>query len=136
MRYTEARPAAIAAELLADIDKETVDWYPNYDNRHMQPTVLPARVPNLLVNGSTGIAVGMASNIPPHNLREVAEATKRLVDDPELTNDDLCETVLGPEARAHIDALSRKYRGQDYDPAIIQSERVILRIAAVTQMVH
>ncbi|HEY8860719.1 MAG TPA: DNA gyrase subunit A [Candidatus Limnocylindria bacterium] len=97
MRYTEARPAAIAAELLADIEKETVDWYPNYDNRHMQPTVLPARVPNLLVNGSTGIAVGMASNIPPHNLREVAEATKRLVDDPDLTNDDLCETVLGPD---------------------------------------
>jgi DNA gyrase subunit A len=94
---TEARPAAIAAELLADIEKDTVDWYPNYDNRHMQPTVLPARVPNLLVNGSTGIAVGMASNIPPHNLREVAEATKRLVDDPELTNDDLCETVLGPD---------------------------------------
>jgi DNA gyrase subunit A len=97
MRYTEARPASIAAELLADIEKETVDWYPNYDNRHMQPTVLPARVPNLLVNGSTGIAVGMASNIPPHNLREVAEATKRLVDDPDLTNDDLCETVLGPD---------------------------------------
>ena len=94
---TEARPAAIAADLLADIEKETVDWYPNYDNRHMQPTVLPARVPNLLVNGSTGIAVGMASNIPPHNLREVAEATKRLVDDPELTNNDLCETVLGPD---------------------------------------
>jgi DNA gyrase subunit A len=97
MRYTEARPAAIAAELLADIEKETVDWYPNYDNRHLQPTVLPARVPNLLVNGSTGIAVGMASNIPPHNLREVAEATKRLVDDPDLTNDDLCDTVLGPD---------------------------------------
>src|SRR5437868_5880781 len=97
MRYTEARPAAIAADLLADIDKETVDWYPNYDNRHLQPAVLPARVPNLLVNGSTGIAVGMASNIPPHNLREVTAAVKRLVDDPELTNDDLCETVLGPD---------------------------------------
>ena len=97
MRYTEARPAAIAAELLADIEKETVDWYPNYDNRHVQPTVLPARVPNLLVNGSTGIAVGMASNIPPHNLGEVTAAVKRLVDDPELTNDDLCETVLGPD---------------------------------------
>ncbi len=97
MRYTEARPAAVAAELLADIEKETVDWYPNYDNRHMQPTVLPARVPNLLINGSTGIAVGMASNIPPHNLREVTAAVKRLVDDPELTNDDLCETVLGPD---------------------------------------
>ena len=97
MRYTEARPASIAAELLADIEKETVDWYPNYDNRHMQPTVLPARVPNLLVNGSTGIAVGMASNIPPHNLREVTAAVKFLVDDPELTNDDLCKTVLGPD---------------------------------------
>ena len=97
MRYTEARPSAIAADLLADIEKETVDWYPNYDNRHLQPTVLPAKLPNLLVNGSTGIAVGMASNIPPHNLREVAEATKRLVDDPELTNDDLCETIQGPD---------------------------------------
>ncbi|MDP9266670.1 MAG: DNA gyrase subunit A [Chloroflexota bacterium] len=97
MRYTEARPSAIAAELLADIEKETVDWYPNYDNRHVQPTVLPARLPNLLVNGSTGIAVGMASNIPSHNLREVAEATRRLIDDPELTNDDLCATVLGPD---------------------------------------
>ena len=97
MRYTEARPAAIAAELLADIEKETVDWYPNYDSRHVQPTVLPARVPNLLINGSTGIAVGMASNIPPHNLGEVTSAVKRLVDDPDLTNDDLCETVLGPD---------------------------------------
>ena len=97
MRYTEARPSAIAAELIADIERETVDWYPNYDNRHQQPSVLPARLPNLLVNGSTGIAVGMASNIPPHNLREIAEATKRLIDDPELTNDDLCDTMLGPD---------------------------------------
>ncbi len=94
---TEARPSMIAAELLADIERETVDWYPNYDNRHMQPSVLPARLPNLLVNGSTGIAVGMASNIPPHNLREVTAAVKKLVDDPELTTDDLCETVLGPD---------------------------------------
>src|SRR5258708_19917983 len=77
MRYTEAGPAAIAADLLADIEKETVDWYPNYDNRHLQPTVLPARVPNLLVNGSPGIAVGMASNIPPHTLTEGAAAVKR-----------------------------------------------------------
>jgi DNA gyrase subunit A len=97
MRYTEARPAAIAAELLADIEKDTVDWYPNYDNRHQQPTVLPSRLPHLLINGSTGIAVGMASNIPPHNFREVAAAVQRLIDDPELTNDDLCETVLGPD---------------------------------------
>ncbi|TMB75510.1 MAG: DNA gyrase subunit A, partial [Chloroflexi bacterium] len=96
-RYTEARPAAISNEMLADIDKNTVDFVPNYDNRHQQPTVLPARLPNLLANGSAGIAVGMATNIPPHNLREVVAATKRLIDDPELTNDDLCETVLGPD---------------------------------------
>jgi DNA gyrase subunit A len=97
MRYTEARLAAIATEMLADIEKETVDWAPNYDNRHQQPTVLPARVPNLIVNGSAGIAVGMATNIPPHNLREIVAATKRLIDDPELTTDDLCETVVGPD---------------------------------------
>jgi DNA gyrase subunit A len=97
MRYTEARLAAISNEMLGDIDKETVDWMPNYDNRHQQPTVLPARVPNLIVNGSAGIAVGMATNIPPHNLREIVAATKRLIDDPELTTDDLCETVIGPD---------------------------------------
>ena len=71
-RYTEARPAAISAEMLADIEKNTVDFVPNYDNRHQQPALLPARLPNLLVNGSAGIAVGMATNIPPHNLREIA----------------------------------------------------------------
>jgi DNA gyrase subunit A len=97
MRYTEARPAAIANEMLADIDKDTVDWVPNYDSRHMQPVVMPARLPNLLVNGSAGIAVGMATNIPPHNLTEIALATKRLIEDPELTTDDLCETILGPD---------------------------------------
>jgi DNA gyrase subunit A len=97
MRYTEARLAAISTEMLADIEKETVDWMPNYDNRHQQPTVLPARIPNLIVNGSAGIAVGMATNIPPHNLREIVAATKRLIDDPELTTDDLCETVIGPD---------------------------------------
>jgi len=96
-RYTEARLAAVSAEILADIDKNTVDFIPNYDNRHQQPTVLPARLPNLLVNGSAGIAVGMATNIPPHNLREVVAATQRLIEDPDLTNDDLCETILGPD---------------------------------------
>ncbi len=96
-RYTEARLAGISGEILADIDKNTVDFIPNYDNRHQQPTVLPARLPNLLVNGSAGIAVGMATNIPPHNLREVVAATQRLIEDPDLTNDDLCETVLGPD---------------------------------------
>jgi len=96
-RYTEARLAGISAEILADIEKNTVDFMPNYDNRHQQPTVLPARLPNLLVNGSAGIAVGMATNIPPHNLREIVAATQRLIEDPDLTNDDLCETVLGPD---------------------------------------
>ena len=96
-RYTEARLAAIAMELLADIDKNSVDWEPNYDGRHQQPTVLPARLPNLIVNGSSGIAVGMATNIPSHNLREVVDATKRLIDDPELTIDDLCEVITGPD---------------------------------------
>ena len=96
-RYTEARPAAISAEMLADIEKDTVDFVPNYDNRHQQPVLLPARLPNLLVNGSAGIAVGMATNIPPHNLREVVAAEKRLIDDPDLTNDDLCDTILGPD---------------------------------------
>ncbi|HUQ42634.1 MAG TPA: DNA gyrase subunit A [Candidatus Limnocylindrales bacterium] len=94
---TEARLAAISNELLADIDKDTVDWVPNYDNKLLQPVVLPGRLPNLIINGSAGIAVGMATNIPPHNLREVVEATKRLIDDPELTNDDLRQTIKGPD---------------------------------------
>ena len=97
MRYTEARMAAIAAELLADIDKETVDFVDNYDGTRQQPEVLPAKLPNLLVNGSSGIAVGMATNIPPHNLREIALATIALVDDPSLTSDELCGHVLGPD---------------------------------------
>ncbi|MBI2324410.1 MAG: DNA gyrase subunit A [Chloroflexi bacterium] len=96
-RYTEARLPAIALELLADIDKNTVDWRPNYDGREQEPTVLPARLPNLIVNGSSGIAVGMATNIPSHDLREVVAATKRLIDDPELTIDDLSEIITGPD---------------------------------------
>ncbi len=86
MRYTECRMMAITDELLADIDKNTVDWYPNYDGREMQPVSLPSRVPNLLINGSTGIAVGMATNIPPHNLREVADAAIHLIEHPNATN--------------------------------------------------
>jgi len=97
MRYTEARMAAITDELLADIDKETVDWQPNYDGREIEPLSLPSRIPNLLINGSTGIAVGMATNIPPHNLREVCDATMHLVDHPEATNADLAEFVKGPD---------------------------------------
>jgi DNA gyrase subunit A len=91
MRYTEAKMAAIADELLADIDKETVDEYPNYDASMMQPTVLPGRLPNLLVNGSAGIAVGMATNIPPHNLNEICDGIALLLDDPDTTIEQLME---------------------------------------------
>jgi DNA gyrase subunit A len=97
MRYTEARLTAMAAEMLADIDKETVDFEDNYDGTQRQPTVLPAKLPNLLVNGSSGIAVGMATNIPPHHLGEIVDATVALIDDPDLTNDDLCRHVTGPD---------------------------------------
>ena len=97
MRYTEARLAAIAAELLADIDRQTVDFADNYDGQHREPTILPAKLPNLLVNGSSGIAVGMATNIPPHHLGEIVDATIALIDDPELTSDDLCAFVRGPD---------------------------------------
>ena len=97
MRYTEARMTAIAAEVLADIDKDTVDFVENYDGTRKQPSVLPAKLPNLLINGATGIAVGMATNIPPHNLGEVVRATQALIDEPDLTNDQLCEHLLGPD---------------------------------------
>jgi DNA gyrase subunit A len=97
MRYTEARLTAISAEMLADIDKATVDFVDNYDGQHREPTILPAKLPNLLVNGSSGIAVGMATNIPPHHLGEVVDATIALIDDPELTSDDLCGYIRGPD---------------------------------------
>jgi DNA gyrase subunit A len=96
-RYTEARLGAIAVELLADIEKETVDFVPNFDERIEEPTVLPSRFPNLLVNGSAGIAVGMATNIPPHNLREVVEAAKHLINQPKATPRDLMKYVKGPD---------------------------------------
>jgi DNA gyrase subunit A len=97
MRYTEARLTAIAAELLDDIDKETVDFEDNYDGTQQQPSVLPAKLPNLLINGSSGIAVGMATNIPPHHLGEIVDATVALIDDPDITSDGLCEHVHGPD---------------------------------------
>src|SRR5690606_38860555 len=96
-RYTEARLSPIAGEMLADIDKETVDFSPNFDDRLLEPTVLPARLPNLLVNGSSGIAVGMATNIPPHNLREVVDACVHLIDHPHATVDELRQLVRGPD---------------------------------------
>ena len=97
MRYTEVRMSRLAAELLADIDKETVDFVPNYDESESEPSVLPTRVPNLLVNGSSGIAVGMATNIPPHNLTEVINACVALIDNPTITIPELMEHVPGPD---------------------------------------
>src|SRR5262247_2192845 len=97
MRYTEARLAKIAHEMLADIDKDTVDFVPNFDESEQEPTVLPTRLPNLLVNGSAGIAVGMATNIPPHNLTEVVDALVMLIDNPEATVDQLLKIVKGPD---------------------------------------
>ncbi|HVR47529.1 MAG TPA: DNA gyrase subunit A [Candidatus Binatia bacterium] len=96
-RYTEARLARTALDVLADIDKETVPFVQNFDNQGVEPSVLPGRLPQLLVNGSSGIAVGMATNIPPHNLGEIADAIAALVDDPETTDDDLCNIVTGPD---------------------------------------
>ncbi|MCP4818569.1 MAG: DNA gyrase subunit A, partial [Shimia sp.] len=97
MRYTEVRMDKPAASLLADIDKETVDFQDNYDGKDQEPTVLPARFPNMLVNGAGGIAVGMATNIPPHNLGEVVDATLALIEDPDLTSEQLIEYVPGPD---------------------------------------
>jgi DNA gyrase subunit A len=96
-RYTEARLTQVAVAMLEDIDKDTVDFQPNFDDRLQEPTVLPSKIPNLLINGSSGIAVGMATNIPPHNLREVAKAVDALVDDPELTIADLRKHIKGPD---------------------------------------
>ena len=97
MRYTEARMSKIAVEMLRDINKDTVDWQPNYDDTEREPAVLPARFPNLLVNGATGIAVGMTTNIPPHNLAEVISAIHLLMDNPDATVADLMEVLPGPD---------------------------------------
>lgn len=97
MRYTEARLAKLAAEMLRDLDKETVDFFPNFDGNEMEPAVLPARFPNLLVNGSDGIAVGMATNIPPHNLAEVIDGTIAMIDNPEITVDELMDYIPAPD---------------------------------------
>ena len=97
MRYTEARLTKLAAEMLRDLDKETVDFLPNFDGNEMEPTVLTARFPNLLVNGSDGIAVGMATNIPPHNLAEVIDGTIAMIDNPEISIDELMNYIPAPD---------------------------------------
>ena len=97
MRYTEARMTPIAVELMRDINKETVDFTDNYDGNEKEPVVLPSRFPNLLVNGSTGIAVGMATNIPPHNLAEIVDAVMLMIDNPDAAVADLMTVVKGPD---------------------------------------
>jgi DNA gyrase subunit A len=96
-RYTEARLTRVAMEMLADIDKNTVDFAPNFDDRLQEPKVLPSAIPNLVVNGSSGIAVGMATNIPPHNLGEVVAAIVALIDNPELTPGEIRKLIKGPD---------------------------------------
>lgn len=96
-RYTEARMSRLAAEMMTDIEKETVDWDPNFDEKRREPSVLPSRFPSLLANGSSGIAVGMATNIPPHNLREIIDAACMLIDNPEAQMEDLCQYIKGPD---------------------------------------
>src|ERR671918_159061 len=97
MRYTEARLAALAREMLRDLDADTVDFQPNYDGRKQEPVVLPSRFPNLLVNGASGIAVGMATNIPPHNLGEAIDAVVAYIDDPDIQLKGLMRHIKGPD---------------------------------------
>ncbi|MEV0202971.1 DNA gyrase subunit A [Nonomuraea sp. NPDC050691] len=134
MRYTECKLAPIAMEMLRDIDKDTVDFQPNYDGRSQEPVVLPARFPNLLVNGSGGIAVGMATNIPPHNLREVAEAVKWALENPEASDEELLEAAIarvkGPDfptsalivGRRGIEDAYRTGRGSITMRAVVEVE--------------
>ncbi len=97
MRYTECRMSRLSGEMLADLDKETVDWQPNYDDKELEPKVLPAKAPNLLINGASGIAVGMATNIPPHNLGEIVDGVLALIANPSITDDELIKIVPGPD---------------------------------------
>jgi DNA gyrase subunit A len=114
MRYTEARLAALSLEMLADIDKETVDFIPNYDASTQEPSLLPSRLPNLLVNGSSGIAVGMATNIPPHNLTEICDALVALIEDRNASDDDLLKIVTGPDFPTGALILGREGIRQSY----------------------
>src|SRR5574343_389762 len=132
MRYTEVRMAKIAHELLADLDKETVDWVPNYDGTEQIPAVMPTKVPNLLVNGSSGIAVGMATNIPPHNLSEVIDACLAVLANADLTIDQLMQYIPGPDfptagiinGRAGIIEAYRTGRGRIYIRARVEVEDI------------
>lgn len=114
MRYTEARMSPFSLEMIRDIDKDTVDFMPNFDEEEKEPVVLPARFPNLLVNGSNGIAVGMATSIPPHNLSEVIDATVKMIDDEDCTIDDLIDIVKGPDFPTGAQILGKKSAREAY----------------------
>ncbi|MBV9080656.1 MAG: DNA topoisomerase 4 subunit A, partial [Elusimicrobia bacterium] len=129
MRYTEVRPARITEEIIADIDKETVDFSPNYDGSLNEPTVLPAKLPNLLVNGSAGIAVGMATNIPPHNITEICDAVIAVIDTPEIDAKELGKLVKGPDFPTGGIILG-KQGIRDY----FEKGRGSIRIRAVTEI--
>jgi len=130
MRYTEIRMSKFAHALMADLDKDTVDFAPNYDGTEFAPVVLPTRIPNLLVNGSSGIAVGMATNIPPHNLNEIIDATIALIDNSELSIDELMKYIPGPDfptagiinGRSGIIQAYRTGRGRIYVRALVEIE--------------
>ena len=129
-RYTEAKMARLAGEMLRDIDKDTVEYAANYDNTKTEPTVLPAAIPNLLLNGTLGIAVGMATNIPPHNLREVCEATVHLIENPEATTDDLLQFVQGPDFPTGCIAFNQKDMAHAYatgrGPVVVRGDAEIV----------
>ena len=143
MRYTEARLAPLAMEIMRDIDEETVDFIPNYDGRSQEPTVLPSRFPNLLVNGSAGIAVGMATNIPPHNLREICQAVQWALENPEASNEESLEAVLklvkGPDfptkglivGHKGIEEAYRTGRGSIIMRAVVEIEEINKRTCLV-----
>src|SRR5438876_1142649 len=128
-RYTEARLAPMAMELLRDIDAETVDFQPNFDGYEQEPLVLPARYPNLLVNGAAGIAVGMATNIPPHNLGEVIDAVRHFLDNPESTPADLMKFVKGPDFPTGATIMGRQGIRDAYE-----SGRGSIKVRAVSQI--
>ena len=130
MRYTEARLAPISEQLLQDIDRDTIDFVDNYDGSQREPTVLPARVPNLLVNGASGIAVGMATNIPPHNLREVCDALDYLIDNPEATPDELMHFVQGPDFPTAATIMGREGIQQAYQTG---HGRIMVRAKAAVE---
>ncbi len=143
MRYTEVRMAKIAHELLADLDKETVDYVPNYDGTEQIPDVLPTRVPNLLVNGGSGIAVGMATNIPPHNLTEVVNGCLAYIDNEDITIDELMDYIPGPDfptaaminGRKGIEDAYKTGRGKIYlrSKADIETEKMVKRPLLLTR---